>query len=166
MNIYTKRTKPIKRFNDFTKKYYNDFEDKHIGKRSAAGIWCWDCLIPMYDEDRKQEVAGISVPTPFEFCPSCGNKVETDKGYNPAMRELGFDKSEPTILTGIQGANRFTWCTDAVVGLGTTKKQIIEELQKNHKFVITEYGDTLSLDDFFKIFKQVIEERFVTGEFS
>lgn len=162
MNIYTIRKEPLKEYDDFNKKHILNYEDKHIGKRYAAGIWCWDCKVPMFDP-HDTSIKG----TNYEYCRSCGKKRPDykDMPYNGAMRELGFDKKKPKEHSGIDGASGFIWCIDDHYGLGTSKEEILYSL-KDIKEVIDEYGRRMSIKEFHDIFKDVIEEQYVRGEFS
>lgn len=165
MNIYTLRKKLLKEKGWDDKPIYN-WRDKHIGKRSAAGIWCWDCKVPMYDESVQVPLAGITIPKQLDACPNCGKKyVEKKSKFNPAMRELGFDKSKPKKRVGINGASSFTWCIDEYYGLGKTVKEIKEKLSKI-KYVITEYDEKWTIKEFNAMFLEVIEQRYISGKFS
>lgn len=164
MNIYTRREKPIRRYDDFNKKYVSDWEDKHIGKRYAAGIWCWDCRVPMYDESHPEMVGGFPHPKPLDKCPSCGKSKEETK-YNPAMRELGFDKNKPYKPTGIDGASGFIWNIDNHFGVGTSKEEILDTI-KDMKWLVDEYGRKMTVKQFHEMMLQVIEEKYSQGEFS
>lgn len=164
MNIYTIRKKPLKEWDSFNNKHILNYEDKHIGKRYAAGVWCWDCKVPLFDEDRTETVAGLQMPVQLDKCPSCGKQKE-ETVYNPALRELGFDKSKPKQHTGIDGASGFIWCIDDTYGLGTSKEEILYCINKE-KYVIDEYGRKMTVKAFHDMFKDVIEEKYVRGEFS
>lgn len=51
-------------------------KDEHIGKRSAAGLYCWDCGITLC----KDREAGnhLSESKWFEACHKCGKKREEE----------------------------------------------------------------------------------------
>jgi len=68
---------------------------KHIGKRSAAGLYCWDCGVPI---NREKE------------CPKCGNKPKKEDFSNSAAgRELGFNKEPFAKKTGVASCSSFSW---------------------------------------------------------
>jgi len=124
-------------------------DGKHIGKRSADGIWCWDC--------KKRVIKGV--------CSFCGkSKIDTELLYNPALRELGFDRSKSKNHVGIDGASSFCWCTGEY-GLGNTVEEIKDNLKRRRK-VKTEYGDIWTIKKFWNMFKDVIREDTESGNFS
>lgn len=128
---------------------------EHIGKRSANGIWCWDCKVKTI------------IYNNFSFkCPACYKKLyKRDIKYNPMERELGFDKSKPRNKKGIDGASCFCWNTDIIYGLDTTIEEIKRKL-KRVKFVKTEYKDKWTIKEFWNMFKDIIQEDTLGGYFS
>ena len=80
----------------------------HIGKRSAAGRFCWDCRVTLSTTGTPHDSA------PFhEQCPQCGRGPDSESlEQGAAGRELGFNKSEPAPKTGIRSASSFTWAMD------------------------------------------------------
>jgi len=122
---------------------------EHIGKRFAAGIWCWDCKV-YCESDTK---------TRTHTCPKCGQVLEYGTAqFNPAMRELGFDKSEEKEHTGIDGASGFIWH-------GRDREDALRRLGKPRKLK-TEYGEVWPIKRFWRMFKDVIQENYEEGEFS
>lgn len=122
---------------------------KHIGKRSAAGFWCWDCKIQV--ESKNQ----------FFICPKCGLKVYEQtaiKGFNPAYRELGFTKAVEQRRTGIAGASHFTW--------HAKDRSEADKMVERKKFFKTEYGEIWNAKRFQRMFKEVISESFLDSDFS
>lgn len=137
MNIYTARGR------------------KHIGKRYAAGIWCWDCKIRA-----EHDTLGL-----FWFCTECGNRCsERTLSFHPAYRELGFDKTPSKIRKGIDGASGFIWCLDLTYGIATNREDVLKRI--SHRKLVTEYGDKWSPKDFKSMFKDIIEEKESSGQFS
>jgi len=96
---------------NFYRKGYIHTDDPrfHIGKRSAAGYYCWDCKVTLckggkdrvhYDDDW------------YDKCPICG-KEPKDEGWNSsAGRELGFNKTKPKTKTGVASCSSFTWARE------------------------------------------------------
>lgn len=126
MNIYTK-------------------SGKHIGKRSAAGLWCWDCRVEV----------GL-----LDHCPECGR--EDENRYNPVMKELGFDE-EHHKPAGVDGASKFMW----QVGDDGIGENIVEVVRNIGRYKLeTEYGEELSTQDFVRMFDYVITHDFISNEFS
>lgn len=126
----------------------------HIGKRWAAGIWCWDC--------REQIIEGDVYRC--EHIKEWAESSDREVGYNPAMRELGFDKSEPTEHKGIDGASGFIWQVGEY-GLGKDIEEIKTALRRRRK-VLTEYGEKWEIQKFWDMFKDVITEDSSDYEFS
>jgi len=68
----------------------------HIGKRSAAGLYCWDC-------DTTLQIGG-------ETCPKCGQGEKAEGlSQSAAGRELGFNNQSPQVKTGVASCSSFTW---------------------------------------------------------
>jgi hypothetical protein len=107
-------------------------EGQHIGKRSAAGKYCWDCgttLCVGGDEGVHRDAAF------YDNCPKCGKPANMENGYHAAFVELGFQ--EPQDLqrpTGVSSASSFTWACHAVDVVG--------------KDIVDEYGRIYSWDEF------------------
>lgn len=130
-------------------------DGKHIGKRSADGVWCWTCKTRV-DSDIEDGVFTCSI---------CGAYVVTeDLVFNPAFRELGLDKYKSKKHVGVDGASSFCWCVGSN-GLGETIAEVKVSLRKRKK-VKTEYGDVWNIKQFWDMFKDVIRERSIEGDFS
>src|SRR5690349_15793039 len=81
----------------------DDEEDSpvyHIGKRSAAGWYCYDCQVTLTVGGNSMVHMGGAV---YDACPRCG-KSKQQQGYNSAMIELGFAKTPepPQKPSGVQ----------------------------------------------------------------
>lgn len=145
-----------------------EFESKdsprwHIGKRSAAGIFCFDCGISLgiggnkyvHDSppewlknrfrDRMTEF-GLGA---YDSCPLCGkSRSEEDLGSSSAGIELGFNKNQTEKKTGVRSASSFSFA----MGLQDLRSRIIEEgLVPQQKCVVDEYGRELTLQEFLDI---------------
>ena len=86
---------------------HDDDPTRHIGKRSAAGDYCWDCkrtLCPGGEAMIHYEAD----PWP-KTCPSCGKSKEEEGWTSAAGRELGFNSSPPGPKTGVRSASSFCW---------------------------------------------------------
>lgn len=90
----------------------------HIGKRSAAGLFCWDCNVTLC----KAGNAGIHVgenslnmsENPrrrwHSACPICRSTPAAEPLANSSGgRELGFNKNAPTAKRGVASCSSFTW---------------------------------------------------------
>jgi hypothetical protein len=96
----------------------------HVGKRSAAGLYCWDCGITLCKNGNDSVHAGHrDMPHEtgcdrgwtcrcgwYDACPKCGAspaKESLDTGS--AGRELGFNSSKPKPKTGVATCSSFSW---------------------------------------------------------
>jgi hypothetical protein len=122
----------------------------HIGKRSAAGRYCYDCgstfnkdgTQSIHFSDRKR--LGWN-----DVCPCCG-KVPDDKTprYNPVMIELGFEKPGEKPAEGIAGASSFTWTM--MKHMWDLEKQIMYA----SPLVVDEYGREYTAKEFLDMIKR------------
>ncbi len=119
-------------------------EDEHIGKRSAAGLYCWDCratLCPL-GEKYVHFVGGKWL----EACPKCGAKPQKEPIEESAAGiELGFNESGRPRRKGVAGCSSFSFAQkpDKVISMVTAGTWVEDE-----------YGRKLSPDDF----QQVLED--------
>lgn len=84
----------------------------HIGKRSGAGPYCWDCRLTLC----KGGVAKIHTGRSdfFDACPKCGQKRNTNALPHSTMVELGFKSPDVVVPKGVEGAASFSWAQDPV----------------------------------------------------
>ena len=114
-------------------------EDQHIGKRSAAGPYCWDCRITLKIGGEAKVHYGGGF---YDACPKCGATAsKEDITSSSAGRELGFNKSAPMAKRGVASCSSFTWAMkpDALEG---------------YSEVTDEYDRHYTMQEFF----QVLEE--------
>lgn len=79
----------------------------HIGKRSAAGWYCWDCNVTLCigGEERVHYGDGF-----HDKCPKCGKgKTEESIFVGSVGRELGFNKAPFARRSGVSTCSSFTW---------------------------------------------------------
>lgn len=81
-------------------------EVAHIGKRLAAGLYCWDCGLTLCAGGN--EAVHHDNSRWLDACPVCGQKPFEDDSTD-AGRELGLNESPPCRKTGVQGCASFTW---------------------------------------------------------
>lgn len=126
----------------------------HIGKRSSAGLYCWDCDLTLckagmagihhsdirpgesYADERKRRW--------HERCPTCDQPPAPINGLTegPAAVELGFAKAPTTRPSGVRGAASFSWAQDPeAVGA-------ICEQRADEPIIEDEYGDPLTGREF------------------
>jgi hypothetical protein len=86
---------------------------QHIGKRSAAGWFCWDCNISLCKHGNNGVHKGKFTTEKGDWytaCPKCGLKIpKEDITKSSAGRELGFNKSKPKHKTGVASCASFSW---------------------------------------------------------
>jgi hypothetical protein len=86
---------------------YDEYEG-HIGKRSAAGPYCWNCNITLCKQGEEEIHSGKGEF--YNTCPICGSAKQKENMSNSAAgRELGFANGAPKIKTGNASCSSFTW---------------------------------------------------------
>jgi len=109
---------------------HNDDPKYHIGKRSAAGLYCWDCGATLCVGGESRVHYGGPL---YDKCPICGKaRIEESLEQSSAGRELGFNKSKPRKKTGVSSCSSFTWARD------------IGKIQK----IVDEYGTVYTRAEF------------------
>jgi hypothetical protein len=127
--------------------------DNHIGKRSAAGVYCWDCR--------------IKIPSPLnpdkkaEECPSCHKKFKEESlEESSGGRELGFNKSKPKKKTGVATCAKFAWAMNPKEVMDQLKKKpgpcpcCGKECKDPEKVVKDEYGNTYTEREFLDVLEE------------
>lgn len=131
-------------------------EGRHIGKRSAAGLYCWNCKLTLCRGGKEAVHTGGSrfirlfdsnwaaerAKGWYDACPGCGQReVSESLEESSAGRELGFNKSSPRSKDGVASCSSFCWAVPpgAIEGIGE---------------IVDEYGRLFSLAEFI----QVLEE--------
>ena len=105
----------------------------HIGKESAAGLYCWDCGITLCKKG--EAFVHHSDKAWHDKCPECGKSHDKDSS-NAAMRQLGFvDRSEPTKKKGVTSISSFGWAMEP-------------NKLKSIRKVKDEYGREMSIKEF------------------
>lgn len=112
---------------------------KHIGKRSAAGRYCWDCKVTLC----KQGESFVHRDAEwFDKCPKCGKSTKAKKGLSTssAGRELGFNKGEFKEKTGVCSCSSFSWA--------------IYPYKLKGESVVDEYYSEYTIEEFQQILKE------------
>ena len=130
---------------------YYTLKDKHIGKRSAAGLYCWDCNITLCKGGNEEIHKGCNELKSnhifctcnwYDECPVCkGKPFEEGLNNSSIGRELGFNKSEYKKKKGVTPCSSFRWAI---------KK---EELKKV-KTIKDEYGEKITIGEFNRILSE------------
>ena len=120
--------------------FYIKDDDIHIGKRSAAGWFCWDCGITLCMQGKE----GIHKCKPENWhhvCPLCGNSKDAESITQSATgKELGLNKDEQK-KTGVTTVCSFTWAFNIL------KHSLPDNV------IVDEYGEEYSPEEFQKILK-------------
>lgn len=136
--------------------YIHTKKDKiHIGKRSAAGLYCWDCKITLCEGGNSKIHSGHS--NWHSLCPKCGKSNEEDFINSSAARELGFNKTEFKSKSGVMTCSSFTWAMEP------------EEFYNLPRYVTiyNEYGEKFTKGRFKKMMKECpIQFKLLGQEFS
>lgn len=96
---------------------YYTTKDKHIGKKSAAGYYCWDCNITLCKNGNEGIHKGCHHKHLMfcdcgwhKKCPTCGGPPRKETLDNSAVgRELGFNKQPYGKKKGVTTCSSFTW---------------------------------------------------------
>lgn len=128
--------------------FFEDGPIINIGKRSAAGLYCWDCDETLCPGGKAAIHQGGSESWP-DACPKCG-KGRTDEGLkdgNPAGVELGFSRPRDDRPTGVRGCSSFTWAQDP------DKARRACEANMDREVVRNEYGDRFTGGQFLRMLR-------------
>lgn len=105
-----------------------------IGKRSAAGWWCWDCGVSLCKAGSSN--VHFSASAWHESCPKCGKKKEDEPlSESTAGRELGFNNHKPGRKKGVASCCSFAW-------------GIEPDSLRNYPDIVDEYGREFTLEQF------------------
>jgi len=132
-NFYTE---PLKEDYDeeLDMEFFTDKYEAHIGKRSAAGYYCWDCEVTLKagGEDRVHSDGDW-----HDKCPKCGaSKDEETLDNSSTGRELGFNKENTSEHRGVRTVSSFNWAIEP-----DTLDDILNEKTYN------EYGDEFTKEE-------------------
>lgn len=109
-NLYWNTTEACIRKGEFVDTHE---EQSHIGKRSAAGLYCWDCELTLCRGGN--DAIHFNTHSWSDCCLECGKTYIDEKvgtPGNPAGLELGFAPPNIQRPTGVRGASSFTWAQD------------------------------------------------------
>jgi hypothetical protein len=148
---------------------YEDDPRIHIGKRSAAGLYCYDCGIYLsanctqyaHSKGMFKEQYESYTSKSLKSCPHCGNQ-RSSSGYSAVHKELGFDSNDTTSLIGVQGVSSFTWTM--MKHKAWVTKCLID--CPDQKIIIDEYGHQFTADEFIQELKYCMIEFQMYCEFS
>lgn len=134
----------------------------HIGKRGAAGLFCWDCDCTLCKGGNDAIHQGPRLPRKpdgtsdwsnyialskegwFTTCPQCGQTEQPDS-YNTALVELGFAELPVARPKGVQSCSSFAWAQQPEV-VGTLCRKHPETI-----LVVDEYDKPYTGQQFLDI---------------
>lgn len=152
----------------------DDMDPKyHIGKRSSAGRYCWDCGATLCKDGEAAIHFGKSEW--YDACPKCGQKhVKEPLQASTAGRELGFNKTVPTRKSGVASCCSFLWAMseDRLKEI-TEKKKISRawrtaktlEGKEPDKIIEDEYGTLYTREEFEQVLEECPVRYFHVGEY-
>lgn len=112
----------------------------HIGKRSAAGLYCWNCRCTLCAAG--EEYIHYSRHNRFlDHCPRCGSGP-TNEQDGPVAVELGWSEGRQEAPTGVRGTSSFTWAQEPAVVRRTCEERMDESI------VVDEYGTEMTGREF------------------
>ena len=123
---------------------------QHIGKRSAAGYYCYDCGTTLHRNGIEDVHKGGPKTAWFEACPCCGKTKENRTIHTSTGGvELGFATAADVTRTGVSTCCSFTWT------LMKHKREIewLGSFNPDEKVIVDEYGDELSAREFLEMYQ-------------
>ena len=124
----------------------------HIGKRSAAGPFCFDCGITLC----KGGPSKVHYNAEWhKKCPTCGKEHAIEEMEESAVGlELGFNKNPNKLKAGVGSACSFTFA----MKLGDLITRVKEEFGKSPndiKVIVNEYGEEFTYMEFSNLLKPI-----------
>ena len=121
---------------------------QHLGRRSAAGLYCWSCGVSL--RIGGESLVHSSRADPFnaevhreewyDKCPICGEAPRDENWSNSsAGRELGLNKEPYGEKTGVSSCSSFTW---AVRESSLNRLKCVKD-EYGHRFTIAEFRKIL-----------------------
>ena len=131
-------------------------QEWHIGKRSAAGWYCWDCRRTLCRGGEQSVHQGKSAW--HEACPVCGGQPRKEGlADGAAGRELGFNKKSPGAKTGVASCSSFTWAMKP--------EEVLMRLNHDpEQAVLDEYGRVFSREEFLQVLEECPIRKFSIGQ--
>lgn len=122
-----------------------DKQGRHIGKRSVAGLYCWDCKVTLCRAGEgaihtgcNHLILGCRCKW-YSKCPQCGEAPRKEDVCTSSYgRELGFNRGGFKEKTGVSSCSSFTWA-------------LYPSRIKNIQAVVDEYGSIYTRAEFDKV---------------
>jgi hypothetical protein len=138
--------------------YDSEHPSIHLGKRSAAGLYCWDDDVTLCTAGNE----GIHMGLAFHAtCPVCGKGPEPFVAFRegPAAVELGFAKPNTARPTGVRGASSFTWAQDPAPALRACRSR----RGRPKALIVDEYGRDMTGPEFLEMLESNCPIQFTTS---
>jgi len=140
---------------------FDDSPDFHIGKKSAAGLYCWDCGLTLCKAGGYGIHQGRGADDWHKICPKC-HKAPTEENLaqSAAGRELGFNKGPYQRKTGVASCSSFRWAMKPSAFENARAKPRLfcpccnAPFEAPEKFIENEYGELFTLEEFEAILKE------------
>lgn len=117
-------------YGDGDKQYLN-LKGKHIGKKSGAGHFCWNCKITLCKLGEHYIHSAYTGKKDWhDFCPTCG------------LDKKSYSLNENNIQSGVGYVYTFTWAEH------NDKVKEICNLNLNNQIIIDEYGEKYTGEQF------------------
>ena len=127
----------------------------HIGKRSAAGPYCWDCDLTLCFGGAAAVHTGATFA---DACPRCDSpSAPASLASGAAGVELGFAAPNTERPTGVATAASFSWAQEEAVVVMACKRQ------PNAEIIVDEYGRTLTGREFLDMLEANCPLQFTDG---
>ena len=125
--------------------------EHHIGKRSAAGLYCFDCQWTLC----KKGVNGIHFTAREEdwhkACPSCGQTPAKETlSEGTAGLELGFAPVRAKSPESVASCSSFSFAQDVVEVI----KRLVDQLGSDEPLVEDDYGRQYTAAEFLHVLEE------------
>jgi len=118
----------------------------HLGKRSAAGMYCYDCGITLCKGGRDK--VHDSVSPWHDACPVCGKEpINETLNSGAVARELGFYKGKLE-TSGVHSCCSFSWAVEPAM------------LKVLPGSITSEYGDKFTVKEFKELTNECVIQYF------
>lgn len=117
----------------------------HISKRSAAGLYCWDCRRTLCREGERY-IHYSQLGHWYKSCPECGQEPATESLDSSSVGvELGFAQPERTRPHGVRSCASMSWAQDPLRVRQTCRERL------NESVIEDEYGRFYTGDEFLSL---------------
>lgn len=112
----------------------------HIGKRSAAGLYCWKCNVTLCIGGVEKIHYGRN--NWYSVCPICHEAPINESQQGSGYVELGLAEPKPERPYDVRSCASFSWAQDHIQVLETCNKNLDTQI------IADEYGRKLTGKEF------------------